>query len=736
MLRHIFFTLFFQLIHMKKLTIVQGFALLVSVCNFDAALGQSPLVYPATRKTDQTDDYHGTKVADPYRWLENDTSAETRAWVQEENKLTFSYLSQIPYRSQLKKRIMELYNYPKYTKPFRKGEYYYFYKNNGLQNQSVLFRQKGLDGKPEVVIDPNDLSSDGTTSLRLFSLSRDGRYAAYGLSKGGSDWEIFYVRDMESGKDLPDTLNWVKFSDAAWEGRGFYYNRFPKPEPGKELSSKNENEKVYFHTVGTSQDQDKLVYEDPANPGRLFGVSTSEDESFAYLTIADPAKGAEGNGLWYSHGSGQNSFLPVVPEIGKYSYSVIDNPGDHLLIETNDGAPNSKIMLFDPATPSRENWKQVIAEKDQPISGASTAGGKLFVSYLKDVTTKVYEYDMQGHLLADLRLPGLGTAVGFDGLKDDRELFYLYTSLTDPPSIYRLDLATGKSGLFRQPEVSFMPSDYETRQVFYPTRDGTRIPMFIVFKKGTKMDGTHPALLYAYGGFNISSLPAFTPTLIPWLEQGGIFALANLRGGGEYGEKWHEAGMRFNKQNVFDDFIGAAQYLASNHYTSSARLAIRGGSNGGLLIGAVINQHPELFRVAIAQVGVMDMLRFQKFTIGGAWISEYGTSDSSADFKNLYAFSPLHNIKEGINYPAVLITTADHDDRVVPAHSFKYAATLQHTYKGSNPILIRIDTNSGHGSSNTTKNIETMADIYAFAFYNMGFTPVFKGTGSENKKPF
>ena len=702
----------------------------------DMALCQNMLTYPATRKTDQVDDYHGTKVADPYRWLENDTSSETKAWVQEENKVTFSYLGRIPFRGQMKKRIEELYNYPKYSRPFRKAEYYYFYKNNGLQNQSVLFRQKGITGEPEVVMDPNTLSPDGTTSLRVFSLSRDGRYAAYGLSKGGSDWEIFYVRDMTSGKDMTDTLNWVKFSGAAWQGNGFYYNRFPKPVQGKELSSLNENEKVYYHTIGTSQEKDRLVYEDPANPGRLFDLNTSEDENYAYLTIGDPVKGAEGNSLWYLPAGGSNDFQPIVTEVGKYSYTVLDNIGTHLLIETNADAPNSKIMLVDPAFPKKENWKPVIPEKAEPIEGAAIAGGFLFVTYLKDVTTKVLEYDEQGHPISEIRLPGLGTAMGFDGLKDDKDIFYLYSSLTSPPTIYRLGISTGTSNLYRQPEISFNPSDFETKQVFYPSKDGTRIPMFIVSRKGLVMDGSHPTLLYAYGGFNISSLPSFSPTLIPWLEQGGVFALANLRGGGEYGEKWHEGGMRLRKQNVFDDFISAAEYLIKNKYTSRERLAIRGGSNGGLLIGAVVNQRPELFKVAIAQVGVMDMLRFQKFTIGSAWISEYGSSDSAADFKNLLAFSPLHNIKKGINYPARVITTADHDDRVVPAHSFKYAATLQEKYRGPNPILLRIDTNSGHGSSNTTKNIETIADIYSFIFFNMGVTPHFKSSVSDDKRTF
>ncbi|HTQ27137.1 MAG TPA: prolyl oligopeptidase family serine peptidase [Puia sp.] len=714
-----------------------GYALLFCLLGYGSlAQNSSGISYPSARKVDQADDYHGTKVEDPYRWLENDTSADTRAWVQEENKITFSYLNKIPYRDQLKKRIQELYNYPRYSRPFRNGSYFYFYKNNGLQNQAVLYRQKGLDGQPELVIDPNGLSADGTTSLRNFTLSKDGHYAAYSLSKGGSDWETFYVRDMLTGKDLGDTLNWVKFSGAAWQGNGFYYNRFPQPSAGHELSSKNEHEKIYFHTVGTGQDQDRLVYEDPANPEQLFGVGTSEDEQYAFLFIEDPAKGTDGNSLWYLPSPDAKKFQPIVAEVGKYRYNVIDNVGNKFLLQTNDGAPNSKIVLIDPATPDRESWKTIVPEMPEPIDEAGTAGGRLYITYLKDVSTHAYEYDLQGKLQKEIKLPGLGTAAGFSGLKDDQYLFYSFTSLTFPSTIYRYEIATGTTQLFRKPEIAFTPEDYETRQVFYPSKDGTKIPMFIVFKKGLKLDGSHPTLLYAYGGFNISSLPNFSATLVPWLEQGGVYALANLRGGAEYGEKWHEAGMRFKKQNVFDDFVAAAEYLEKNKYTSSQKLAIRGGSNGGLLIGAVVNQHPELFKVAIAQVGVMDMLRFHKFTIGAAWISEYGSSDSASDFKNLYSYSPLHNIRSGLNYPAVLITTADHDDRVVPAHSFKYAATMQEKYKGPNPILIRIDTNSGHGSSNTSKIIETMADIYAFAFFNMGFTPVFDHHGSESKKAF
>lgn len=693
---------------------------------------------PVTKKEAHTDNYHGQQVEDPYHWLEDDHSAETKAWVEEQNKVTFDFLTKIPYREQMKKRIEAVSNYPKYSSPHRKGDYFYFYKNDGLQNQTVLYRQKGLNARPELVMDPNKLSPDGTTSLANFTLSKDGRYAVWGISKGGSDWRTFFVRDMLTGKDLADSLAWVKVSGADWQGNGFYYSRYPAPEKGKELSSKNENHQVWYHKVGTTQQQDELIYEDKANLQRFHSVSVSEDERYIFLTISDRGKGLQGNALFYRDTkSADKAFKPIVATVGQFRYSVIDNTPDKFLLFTNDGAENNRVILFDPANPARENWKDVVAEKKEPIQSVGTAANHLYISYLKDVTTRVYEYDFNGRLLKEIKLPGLGTASGFGGEKDDKFFFYSFTSFTFPPTIYKYDIASGTSTVFRQPEVSFTPSDYETKQVFYPSKDGTKIPMFIVYKKGVKLDGSNPTMLYAYGGFNISSLPGFSATLIPWLEQGGVYALANLRGGAEYGEQWHQAGMRFKKQNVFDDFIAAGEYLIANKYTSKERLAIRGGSNGGLLVGAVMNQRPDLFKVAIPQVGVMDMLRFHKFTIGWNWIAEYGSSDSAADFKNLYAYSPIHNLKSGVQYPATMITTADHDDRVVPAHSFKYAATLQELYKGDRPMLIRIDTNSGHGASNTAKAIESIADIYCFMFYNMGYTPKFSTIpATEKKKAF
>lgn len=682
----------------------------------------SQMKYPATRKVDQTDDYHGTKVADPYRWLEDDNAADTKAWVTEQNKVSFGYLEKIPYRGLIKQQLEKIYNYPKYSSPRRKGGYFYFYKNNGLQNQSVLYRQKGINGTPEEVLDPNKLSADGTTRLTVFSLSKNGDYAVCGFSKGGSDWQEYQVMDMKTLKMLSDKIEWVKVSGASWQGNGFYYSRYPKPE-GSALAAKNENHQVFFHKVGTEQAADELVYEDKANPQRFHGVYVSEDERFAFLNISDRGKGKDGNALYYRE-SGQKAFKPIVAEITNDKFSVVDNTGNAFLLQTNKKAKNERIVLFDPAKPDEKDWKEIIPEKPEPLQGAGTAGGKLFVTYLKDVTTRVYVYDLNGKLENEVSLPGLGSASGFGGEKEDKTVFYTFSSFNYPPTIFSYEIATRKSSVFRTPEVAFTPADYETKQVFYPSKDGTKIPMFIVYKKGLKLDGTNPTILYGYGGFNISLTASFSPVLIPFLDNGGVYAQANLRGGAEYGDKWHEAGMRLQKQNVFDDFIAAGEYLIREKYTSNARLALRGGSNGGLLVGAVMNQRPELAKVAFPQVGVMDMLRFHKFTIGWNWIADYGSSDNAADFKNLYAYSPLHNIKEGINYPATLVTTADHDDRVVPAHSFKYIAELQEKAAKSttNPLLIRVDVNSGHGASNTAKSLEQTADIYAFMFYNMGLT--------------
>jgi prolyl oligopeptidase len=691
--------------------------------------------YPTTRKVDTVTDYHGTRVADPYRWLEDDRSEETKAWVTEQNKITFGYLDKIPYRAQWLARLEELNNYPKYGAPTRNNEYYYFYKNDGLQNQSVLYRQKGLNGKPELVLDPNKFSADGTTTLATFSLSKDGRYAVVGKSTGGSDWRTFHVMDMNTMKLIEDSLAWVKISGASWQGNGFYYSRYPAPEKGKELSTKNENHQVFYHTVGTPQSEDKLVYEDAANPQRFHGVFTSEDERYVFLSVSDRGKGKMGNALLYfDNQSADKTFKSLTGEVGDFNYNFITDHNGRFLLATNDGAKNTRIVSIDPLNPDKATWKTIVAEKPENIQGISAAGNKLFLTYLKDVTSRTYVYSLDGQLEREIKLPALGSVGGFGGKKEDKTVFYTFTSFTFAPTIYKYDIATNTSTVFRKPEVKFNPEDYTTEQQFFTSKDGTKVPMFIVYKKGTPKNGKNPTLMYGYGGFNAGSYPSFSPTRIAWLEQGGVYALVNLRGGNEYGEKWHEAGMLLQKQNVFDDFIAAGEYLVDKKYTSKDYLSIMGGSNGGTLVGAVINQRPDLFKVAIPQVGVMDMLRFHKFTIGWNWIAEYGSSEKPEHFKNLYAYSPIHNIREGVNYPATLITTADHDDRVVPAHSFKYAATLQERYKGNNPVLIRVDVNSGHGASNLKKSLETTADIYSFIFYNMNVTPKFNGA-KLNKRP-
>lgn len=683
--------------------------------------------YPDSKKDNQVDTYFGTQVADPYRWLEDDKSAETKDWVSRQNKFSFDYLDKIPYRKKWLQELEELNNYPKYSSPFRNGDYYYFSKNDGLQNQSVLYRQKGLNGQPELVLDPNKFSADGTTSLAVFSLSKNGKYAVVGKSTGGSDWRTYFVMDMQTLQYLPDSIAWVKVSGASWLGDGFFYSRYPSTGTGKELSGKNENHQVYYHKVGTSQSDDKLVYEDAGRPLAFHMVSTDESQRYVFLNISDRTK-AKGNAIWYyDNNSTDKTFKPIVKDPGEFLYSVVDVHNGKFILSTNDNARNQKIVLVDPAQIEKQNWKTIVAEKNENIAGVNTAGGKMFISYIKDVSSRVYVYTLNGKFEKEVKLPALGSAGGFGGEQDDKFVFYTFTSFTFPPTIYKYDIASGRSEVFRKPEVKFNPEDYVTEQVFYPSKDGTKVPMFIVYKKGLKKNGKNPTMLYAYGGFNISVTASFSPARISWLNNGGVYASANLRGGNEYGEKWHEAGMLLKKQNVFDDFIAAGEYLVSKNFCDKNHLSIYGGSNGGLLVGAVANQRPDLFKVAIPAVRVMDMLRFQKFTIGFNWIAEYGSSEKSIeDFKNLYAYSPMHNIPNNANFPATMITTADHDDRVVPAHSFKYAATLQEKNPGSrNPLLIRVDVNSGHGASNLKKGLELTADIYSFIFWNMGVKPKF-----------
>jgi prolyl oligopeptidase len=681
------------------------------------------IVYPESKKVDVVDDYFGTKVADPYRWLEDETSAETKAWIDEQNKLTFSYLDRIPYREKLKARLTELYNYPRISAPFRRGDTYFFTRNTGLQNQSVYYIQKGVNGEPELFLDPNTFSKDGTTTLKAFSLSKDGKYLAYGVSSGGSDFITISVMEVASRKKLADEINWMKASGVSWQGDGFYYSRYPEPPPGKELSSRNEFQTVYFHKVGTPQSEDVLIYEDTENPQRFQNVGTTEDQRFAILTISERGKGKKGNSVFYKDLSKKEArFSPIIAEIGDDNFGVIDNVGDKFLIRTNKNAPNGRVILVDPKNPDEKNWQEVLPERSEPLQGVGTAGGKLFALWRKDVATRAYVFSLTGKLENEIKLPGIGTANGFGGLNDDKYVFYNFTSFNSPPTIYKYDIATQKSSVFRTVEIpGFKSENFETKQVFYNSKDGTRVPMFLVHKKGLKLDGNNPTVLYGYGGFNSVTAPNFSSLRMALLEQGVVYASANIRGGGEYGQTWHEAGTKLKKQNVFDDFIAAAEWLISNKYTSSSKLAIQGASNGGLLVGAVANQRPELFRAVIEQAGVMDMLRFQKFTIGWNWIADYGSSEANeAEFKALYAYSPLHNVTSGAKYPATLITTADRDDRVVPAHNYKYAAALQAAQGGPNPILLRVDTNSAHGASSTTKSIEQARDIYAFLFENLG----------------
>jgi prolyl oligopeptidase len=681
------------------------------------------IVYPVTKKVEQFDDYFGTKVADPYRWLEDETSPETKAWVDEQNKLTFGYLDKIPYREKLKARLTQLYNYPRITAPFHRGETYFFTRNNGLQNQSVYYIQKGENGTPEVFIDPNKFSSDGTSVLSAFSPSKDGKYLAYGVSTGGSDWITLSVMEVDSRQKLDDEIKWMKGSGVSWQGDGFYYSRYPEPAKGKELSSKNEFQAVYFHKVGTPQSADILVYDDKEHPQRFHSVDTTEDERFAILSVSERGKGKKGNAIFVRDLSkNEDKFTPVVADITNDSFNVIENVGDKLLVRTNRNASNGRVVLIDPKNPDESNWKDVLPERKEPLQGVNTAGGKLFVTWRKDVATHAYVYSLDGKLENEIVMPGDGSAGGFGGLKDDRYVYYGFNSFTAPPTIYKYDIASRKSTVYNTVNIpGFKADNYESKRVFVTSKDGTKVPMFLVYKKGLKLDGNNPTLLYGYGGFNIVTAPSFSALRMALLEQGVVYASANMRGGGEYGEKWHEAGTKLKKQNVFDDFIAAAEWLIANKYTSPSRLAIQGASNGGLLVGAVSNQRPELFRAVIEQAGVMDMLRFQKFTIGWNWIADYGSPEANeAEFKAIYAYSPYHNVRAGVKYPATLITTADHDDRVVPAHNYKYAAALQAAQGGPNPILIRVDTNSAHGASNTTKMIEQNRDIYAFLFENLG----------------
>ncbi|MCD6518239.1 MAG: S9 family peptidase [Candidatus Aminicenantes bacterium] len=691
--------------------------LFLNTCKKEQGFSQPELTYPETKKADVADDYFGTKVPDPYRWFEDLNSEDVKAWVEAENEVTFSYLEQIPFREKIRQRLTELYDYPKYSSPYRVGDHYFFYKNEGLQNQSVIYVQKGLEGEPEVFIDPNELSPDGTVRIYLTGFSEDNRYAAYSRSEAGSDWQEIRIMEIATKKELEDRIHWVKFSGAAWYNDGFFYSGYDKPEKGEELKEQNKYQKIFYHKLGDPQEKDKLIYEDREHPLRYVSADVTEDSRYLILVVSE---GTSGNELYYKElGDEEAVFKPLVTGFDYDTY-VIDNMGKDFLAYTNIDAPNYRVVKIDPEAPEQNNWSDIIPEKDEVLNSANTAGGYLFCRYLKDAHTQVFQHDLEGNLVREIELPDLGTASGFGGRKEHKSLFYVFTSFTYPPTIFKYQVKDGTSEVFRKTEVPFNPEDYETRQVFYTSKDGTQVPLFIVHKKGIKLNGKNPALLYGYGGFNISLLPGFSATRIFLLENGFIYAQANLRGGGEYGEEWHKAGMLLNKQNVFDDFIAAAEYLINEKYTSQDKLAIAGGSNGGLLVGAAMTQRPDLFAVALPAVGVMDMLRYHKFTVGWGWAVEYGSSDEEEHFKNLYAYSPLHNIKQGVCYPATLVTTADHDDRVVPAHSFKFIAALQEKHACDNPVLIRIETRSGHGSSSTTKMIDELTDEYAFMCFNLG----------------
>ena len=710
---------------MKKLTLLVMGTITLFGCNQQPKQPErySVKAYPETRKdTTVVDDYFGTKVADPYRWLENDTSAENAQWVKEQNEVTNDYLSHIPFRSALKDRLTELVNYERYGMPSKKHGRYIYSKNDGLQNQNVIYMQETLDGEPTVLLDPNALSDDGTVSLGGISFSKDGKYMAYTIQRSGSDWVEIYVKDMATLELLPDHIEWAKFTGASWYKDGFFYAAYDRPEAGKEFSNVNENHKIYYHKLGTPQEQDELFYSNPAQPRYFHQVDLTEDEH--YMFLFESGQGA-GSTLWIRDMEDPKGKFVQIADDMDYQYGPIDVIDDVLYIFTNYNAPKGRICRVSAKAPQMENWVDVIPESENVIAGINLAKGKMIVTYDQDASNHAYVYTMDGKQLHEIALPTYG-AVGFSSKYEEPEVFYAFTSFAFPTTIYQYNIDDNTSTVFRAPAIDFKSDDYVTEQVFVTSKDGTKVPMFLTYKKGMQKDGTNPTFLYGYGGFNITLNPGFSTSRLPFLENGGIYAQMNLRGGNEYGEDWHIAGTKLQKQNVFDDCIACAEYLINNGYTSPKYLALNGGSNGGLLVGAVVNQRPDLFAVAVPQVGVMDMLRYHLFTIGWNWASDYGTSeDDEAMFKALYAYSPLHTIQSGenVHYPAIMVTTADHDDRVVPAHSFKYAAALQAAQTGDQPKIIRIDTKAGHGGGKPiSKVLEEQADIYSFILYNMGLT--------------
>jgi prolyl oligopeptidase len=703
---------------------MKRFIIMIMIIPTMSCTRQKTFDYPETAKVDTVDVYFGTEVPDPYRWLEDDMSEQTAAWVQAQNAVTFSYLDQIAFRDALKARMTEIWNYPKMGVPEKEGDYYFYTYNTGLQNQSVVYLKKQLDAKGEVFLDPNTFSGEGTVALSGFSVSNNTNYVAYGISRAGSDWREFFIREVGSGKDLNDHLKWIKSSGISWFGDGFFYSRFDAPGEGDTLKGENLNSRVLYHRVGTPQSEDILIYRDSQHPERSFHMGITEDEKYMVLYATESTSG---NAIAFRKAGLDGGPFQWLDEGFEYNYYVIGNRDDQLYVRTNYGAPRYRLVKIDLNLPGRENWVDIIPEDTTNVlESARLAGGRILTVQLQDAYNVAHVYNLDGKMRYQINLPGIGSINGISAKMKHDTAFYSFSSFNYPPTIFLYDIGKNTSEVFYTPEVDFDADAYETRQVFYQSKDGTRVPMFIVHRKGLGRNGSNPTLLYGYGGFNVTYSPSFSITRAVWLEQGGVFALANIRGGGTYGEEWHRAGTVLQKQNVFDDFIAAAEYLIDNNYTSSERLAIYGGSNGGLLIGAVINQRPDLFAVAVPMVGVMDMLRFHKFTIGRYWTVDYGSSDDPEQFRYLYAYSPLHNISEDKEYPAVLVTTGDHDDRVVPAHSFKYIATLQEKYKGSNPVMIRINTDAGHGAGKpTAKLINEYSDIFSFIFYNMDYKPAF-----------
>lgn len=685
----------------------------------DATKGLS---YPASKTIEQIDDYHGVKVSDPYRWLEDGNSADTKNWITEQNKITQAFLEQIPARPAIRQRLTQLWNFERYGVPFKEGGRYFYTRNDGLQNQSVLYTLNQLKDAPRVLLDPNTLSSDGTVALQDIAVSPDGRYLAYGIAVSGSDWNEWKVRDIETGKDLTDHLKWVKFSKASWtrDSKGLFYSRYDEPTEATKLADVNYFHKLYFHKLGTPQSADMLIYQRPDQKEWGFAGQVSDDGRYLVITISQGTDTR--NRIYYKDLQQPSSQVVALLDGFDADYEFIDNIGSTFYLRTDKDSPRSRIVAIDLRHPLPAHWREIVAQSSDTLKTANLINQQLVVNYLHDARSAVKVFSLKGQLLRELALPGIGSVVGFGGKAADKESFYSFASFATPATIYRYDATRGRSGVVRAPKVAFDPAAYETRQVFYQSKDGTKVPMFISHKKGLVLDGNNPTYLYGYGGFNISLTPYFSVANLAWMEAGGVLAVPNLRGGGEYGEAWHLAGTKLRKQNVFDDFIAAAEWLIGNRYTSSKKLAIGGGSNGGLLVGATMIQRPELFAAAIPAVGVMDMLRFHKFTIGWAWASDYGSADSADEFKALYAYSPLHNLKSGSCYPATLVTTADHDDRVVPAHSFKFAAAAQATQRGAAPMLIRIDTKAGHGAGKpVSKQIEEVTDRWAFLSKTLDF---------------